>query len=386
MFLPFAHFQNQNQKNYIDPANIGGVNQGESIFAMVQVGNILYIGGYFTAVGGVSRYRIAAIDTITGNVIPNFLSPGIGGGGDQYVTALTYANGMLLVAGVFTRIGGQNRNGIAAVDPSSGNVLPWYPTGGISGSSNPNISKFAVKGNVLYIAGAFTGVGGVSRNRIAALDLTTAAVLPWYPSGGLGSGLVKNIVLSEDQNTIFVCGSFISAGGQSKQKIVSFDANTGAVLSFTFPTFTTVSSTCIMESIFQKNGKLYIAGNFNTIAGQSRNGFAVLDSVTGNLLSLYPINGIDWPSPNIYSILNKGNTLYVFGYFSSIGGQSRICVASLDSETLKVLSWYPAGGVPGLNSTIQQAFQCGEDAAWIFGFFSIIGGQNRNGIAKLNLF
>lgn len=386
MFLPFAHFQKETSKPYVDSINIKDVSSSVAVYAMIQIGNTIFLGGDFTSIGGVARSGIAAFDAITGNLLPLFQGNGGAGGLSTVVLSFHYTGSMLLVGGGFSSIGGISRNGIAAIDPSNGSVLSWYPTGGLT-SMGFGLYSFCQKGNTLFVGGNFASIGGISRSKIAALDISNATVLPWYPASGTTTGYPRKLLLSEDGNTIYVGGSFQKIGGQSKAKIAAVDATTGAVLSFTPPAFLSDSNSVpYIESLAQSGSKLFIGGDITSVAGQTRNGFAVLDAVSGGLLSSYPSGGFSVPGNVPVSFVLKGSSLYIGGWFSSVGGQVRNGIAALDSNSLNVLSWYPPGGLGGLNSAIYKTFPCGPDSMWVAGYFNSIGGIMRNTIAKLNLF
>lgn len=368
----------------MDNVVVAALNSGATIYALLQIGNILFLGGNFTSIGGVSRNGIAAVDATTGTLLPFFNAGGVGGG-TPVVMTFHFTGSMLLVGGYFTSFGGATRNGIAAIDPNTGTLLPWYPTGGVGGPSF-FLSSFAQKGNYLYLAGHFTSIGGIARTRLAAVDLSNASVLSWYPTGGAISGFPRKIVLGEDGNTLFLGGSFLNVGGVAKARLVALDSNTGSVLPFTPPLFSSSSSsTPYVDQIIQIGSKLFIAGDFNTISSQNRMNFAVVDATTGALLSDYPPNG-GISGYGVYALAKKENSILLMGVFTSIAGVSRFGIANLDPANMQVLSWYPPNGLGNTDVSIQKASVFGPDTLWISGYFSNIGGLPRNGIAKLNLF
>ena len=69
---------------------------------------------------------------------------------------------------VFTSIGGQTRNFIAAMDAGTGLFTPWDP------NANNNVNALALSGSTVYAGGDFTIIGGQSRNEVAALDAAQA--------------------------------------------------------------------------------------------------------------------------------------------------------------------------------------------------------------------
>jgi len=56
------------------------------------------------------------------------------------------------------------RNRIAALDASNGHATDWNP------NANDPIYSLAVSGSVVYSGGHFTSIGGQNRNGFAALD------------------------------------------------------------------------------------------------------------------------------------------------------------------------------------------------------------------------
>jgi hypothetical protein len=119
-----------------------------------------YIGGDFTSVGGVTRNRLARInsDGTLHSWNPN---------ANNRVNTLLISGSTIYVGGIFTAIGGQTRNRIAAVDASTGSATNWNPS--VTGGP---VNAIAINGNIVYIGGNFTTVAGTTREKIAALNAT----------------------------------------------------------------------------------------------------------------------------------------------------------------------------------------------------------------------
>lgn len=386
MFLPLAFFQ-KGALNLpiVDSAYpSGGIPDGFTIYAMVQSGNTVFVGGDFTSIGGVARNGIAALDATTGTVNSWYPTGGVGGI-NPIVTSLLVNGTTLYVGGAFTTIGGSARNGIAAVDIISGSILSWYPTGG-TGSNSTFVRCMCLKGNILYIGGTFTSMGGLSRLRIAALDITTASVSSWYPSGGV-NGIVRILNLSPDQTKIFVGGSHTTIGGQSRSRISALDATSGAVLNWGPGTFLSGStSTPFVDTLVVIGQNVFIGGTFDSIGGTTRNGLAALDYSTGTLSSWYPPGGLTGSSLTATGFGNIGNTLFIAGYFLTIGGVPRLSLAALDVNTGATQIWYPPNGLGNSDSSVFKGFALEGNTFWIHGYFQSVGGLSRTNIAKLNLF
>jgi hypothetical protein len=182
--------------------------------SMALKDNTLYMGGIFTRLNSLPRYNIGAIDAGNGNVLP--WNPSA----DNLVTALAIKDNTVYTGGAFTGFGYDSvnktvavqRKGVAALDATTGAVLPWDPEVEAStGSDNPAVSIFIIDGSNVYMAGTFFKVGGQPRNYIAMVDAVTAEVSSWNPNV---NGSVRDILV--DGNTVFVGGEFTSIAGQQR--------------------------------------------------------------------------------------------------------------------------------------------------------------------------
>ncbi|MBM9578909.1 pyrroloquinoline quinone biosynthesis protein [Leptospira sp. 201903070] len=365
MFLPFGFFKNQVPKPTLDPAYpTGGV--GNYIKAMVQSGNTIFVGGLFTSIGGQTRNRIAAIDATTGTVLSWYPT----GGANSDIYGLALSGNTLYVAGSFTNIGGSTRNGIAALDATTGAVLSWYPTGGLGGS--PFGKCLVLSGSTLYIGGGFTSIGGVARTNIGAVDANTGATLSWYPSGGVNFNLN---VLYLNSGVLYIGGGFTSVGGQSRVLLAALDPTTASVLSWN-PT--NGGGNNYVDTIVRNGNTVYVGGSFSSLNSTLRFGIAAIDATTGSLLSWLP----DLNGGQLTGLALNGTSLYLVGNFSTVNGAARSRIASVSTVTAGTLSWYPTGGA---DATVDTSYALDGNTLWIAGGFSNVGGQSRLRIAKLNL-
>ncbi len=102
---------------------------------------------------------------------------------ERLVYALAVSGSTVYAGGGFTSIGGQNRNGIAALDATSGAATAWDPN-----ANGGRSVALAVSGSTVYAGGGFTSIGGQTRNGIAALDATSGLATAWDPNAN-NSGL-----------------------------------------------------------------------------------------------------------------------------------------------------------------------------------------------------
>lgn len=169
-------------------------------------GGVLYAGGW--------PLGVIAFDVKTGKQLWRVSNTGQGG-----VYSLAYWNGALYLAGTFTKVGGELRKGVAAVDAKTGAVLPWNV------QLTPSLidwkfGPIAVSGDTLYLAGSFKAVNGISRGcGEATIDLQTGQLTEWSPKCGSAF----------DVSGLAVVDGQVVVGGM----LQAYDAQTGERLSWT---------------------------------------------------------------------------------------------------------------------------------------------------------
>jgi hypothetical protein len=160
--------------------------------------NLVYIGGFFGTVDGVSRNNLAAIPI--NDAAPTVWSPST----DGAVLSITMSIDRIFVGGTFTEVEGDPRIGLASFDRTSGNYDAAWDTG-----INAGVSAMHVVGDALYIGGNFTTAGYVERNMAAAINIATAEAVSWSPmlySNGNLDGLIHGIEIIDGK--IFYLGDF----------------------------------------------------------------------------------------------------------------------------------------------------------------------------------
>ncbi len=321
----------------------------------------MFIGGDFSMVGGMSRYGIAhllADKTVDPNWSPT-ISPGS-------VSALALAGNTLYLAGGFFSIAGSPRNGLGAVDASTGAVTSWNP----NSSFVAQIKALAVIGSNIYVAGTFASIGGQNRTNLAALDASGNA-LPFSPNP---NGPPAALLVSG--STLYVGGQFTRIGGQNRTNLAAVNATTGNALSF--PNDRPNGQ---VNSLALSGNTLYVGGFFNALGSNSRPGLGAIDTTTGNATSWNPGVGLvgNPTAGGMFSVAYSGSSVYVGGTFTFCGGQPRLRIAALDPSTGTAQS----GFNPGANAVVRHVIPVG-DRILTSGDFGSIGGAKRNNIAALD--
>ena len=133
------------------------------MFAVAVSGSTVYLGGYFARVGGQPRAGLAAVDVASGAVTD--WNPGVTGypGVGPDVRALAVNGQTVYAGGWFVRVGGQKREGLAAIDAVTGTATPWNPR------THGGVVTMQVSTDRIYIGGWFDRVAGRPRHNLAAV-------------------------------------------------------------------------------------------------------------------------------------------------------------------------------------------------------------------------
>src|SRR6185369_104737 len=154
-----------------------------------------------------------------------------------------------VIGGQFGVLQGERRKGLGAVDVTSGSISDWNPQPS-GGSWTTNSVSVGPSG--IAVGGRFQIMGGALRGGGAALDLTSGQVLPWAPAVSAAAGL--HLVLrsmTSDGNRIFATTAF-EPGGDQTTVLKAFDATSGAV----DMNFVTASQTAFPVPIAAASGVL----------------------------------------------------------------------------------------------------------------------------------
>ncbi|HEX7247921.1 MAG TPA: hypothetical protein VF351_07460 [Actinomycetota bacterium] len=184
---------------------------------------------------------LAAIDITTGAGIASF-KPQLTAAGTQSldVQALAVVGDTLYVGGQFSAIDGVPRLNLAAIeiDPATltGSVDPGFaPTVGdpAGNLAAVEVLKILPGADAMYISGAFGTVDGMRRSKIAKLSYAGAVDRTFKP--GTTSGAIRDLEWAADGQTIFAGGNFTTLSGASRLAVGRLDAATGAPAAWAVP-------------------------------------------------------------------------------------------------------------------------------------------------------
>ncbi|HTW20406.1 MAG TPA: LamG domain-containing protein [Mycobacteriales bacterium] len=231
------------------------------------------------------------------------------------VDSLAVSNGVLYAGGTFSAVrppGAANgtsqttRTDLAAFSTATGTPTSFDPT------LNGTVYSVAISpdGSKLYVGGSFTTVNGQTRNRFAAFDLATGALDPtWVPSA---NGIGHSIAVYG--STVYLGGTFGKINNIAHKDLAAVDATTGVLLSG----FTATADGEVASMALPADGsRLLVAGDFNTLAGQSEHAIGSLDPTTG-APETWLSNTI---LPNTPTCNSDGTDVYINGTVAYVAGE-----------------------------------------------------------------
>ncbi|WP_256793605.1 PKD domain-containing protein [Terrabacter sp. Ter38] len=170
-------------------------------------GSRLYVGGDFTSVDGQPRGHIAAFDLLTGALVSDF-APTL----DGTVKAITTDGTWVYAGGGFFHAGEVYRQRLVAFAAVNGGISStWAPR---ASTSDVRAMVMAPDRSKVIIGGSFLTLSDVTANGMGAVDPIDGTVLPWaassvikdYDNGGINS-------LTTDGTSIYGSGFAFGTGG-----------------------------------------------------------------------------------------------------------------------------------------------------------------------------
>jgi hypothetical protein len=327
--------------------------RGESSISSLEVfGNTVYMAGEFASAGNETRRDVAAVDLTSGQVLP--WNPDLNGGASAIAVG-----GRTVLVGLTATPGGVERCNLAAFDAVTGRVTDWAP------GADGVVHALAVAGGQVFVGGSFTNIGGLPRSRIAALDAVGGAAVPGWTNHANGDVLA----LSASGGSLFLGGRFTQMGGSTRRRLAALDRGTGALLS---NWVAHVNSGNLVGALASADGALYVGGSFDSIGASNRNHLAALEVATGAVLPWNP--GADG---RVRALAVAGGVVYAGGEFDQVGSVSREGLAAIDALTGQITDWNPAA-----DSSV-YALAVSGDTIYAGGNFLALGGAERLGAAAV---
>ncbi|MGH3115860.1 MAG: PQQ-binding-like beta-propeller repeat protein [Gaiellales bacterium] len=336
------------------------------VYAAIQIGNRIYIGGDFSAAvapdgSAVSRNDLMAIYADTGTLVADF-RPQPSSSSIRTLAASPDGT-MLYVGGGFSSIGGAARRNLAAINPSTGSALSGWRA-----DTNGRVNSLAVANGRLYTGGWFTTMtnAGSTQNRsyVGAVAIADGRVdTSWAPVVGNSTEdfPVRAVALSADGGRVFIGGNFLSLNGLTdRRRLVAVNAFNGALDTTFRPGVPEV------YDIAADADRVYVA--LGGPGGEAR----ALDAATG-AVRWYQHGDGDFQGIGLFD-----GALYVGGHFDNVADQLHKKLFAVNPATGSIYAFAPT-----VNSALGVfAVTAGSGALLVGGDFTAISGVAQRHFAK----
>jgi hypothetical protein len=351
-----------------------------TVWALAYARGVLYASGDFTSVrppgaaagtGEVARNRFAAFDASTGALLP--LNHNLSA--KAFVMMPSPDGGTLYIGGDFATIDGVSRSRLAALDTETGSLTGWAPrvTGTIRG--------MAQIGGAIYLGGTFSAINGQARRNLAAVSATGAgSPLPWAPTADL---TVFRVAAAPDGSRVFAGGYFTVLNGIARRGVGALDASTGATLPWAtanfLPPHTSTCTSDIREVRVDANNVYFAAegsggGCFDgTFAARQSDGALVWkNTCLGATQAIEIIGGFLYKGSHAHDCSSAGAFPEV-----PTGGARHLLVEKLSDGSLG--PWYP--NTSG-NPLGPRAFATDGTQLFVGGDFLNVNNRAQQGLTR----
>lgn len=248
------------------------------------------------------------------------------------LAALAAALVTVYPAGPASAVNAQH-TGVVRADPAN-----WTPH-----ALDGTVYRILQIGNRVYAGGSFTKVRNadsstqLSMARLVAFDATTGRLDTAFRPAV--DGTVRALAASADGKSIYVGGSFSSAGGSAAANLARLDAATGA----SWSGFTAASLNGSVLDMRLVGARLIVGGTFQKVAGATRRALAALNAASGVADSSVnlsfdgkrttPSGATSAVKVEALDVTPDGRRLVAIGNFSTVSGQARHQLAVIDLAT-----------------------------------------------------
>jgi hypothetical protein len=225
------------------------------------------------------------------------------------VWALAEANGVVFAGGTFSSVrppgaaagtDEQPALNFQAFDAATGAPTSCRLSFTV-GSGTATVRALAVSpdGSTLYAGGTFGSVNGVPVSNIAAIDIATCTVKDSFKVAV--DSQVRGLAVTDD--TVYLAGNFTTVAGQSRQHFAAVSTS-GALTAFTADADQAGKTIAVSPD----GTELALGGDFDTVNGANSHALAVVNATTGANVKTYP--GFIPATSTVQNITSDGTSFY----------------------------------------------------------------------------
>ncbi|WP_298224183.1 T9SS type A sorting domain-containing protein [Flavobacterium sp.] len=362
------HIVRLNSNGSVDTSFNSGSGFNNSIYAMaMQSDGKIILGGDFTTYNGASAIRIIRLNT-DGTADTNFNS---GTGCDATVLALLpQPDGKIILGGLFVSYNGTVVNNIVRI--AADGTIEFYGagcTGGIYSMAFQPDGKLVLVGN-------FTVFAGFPESHIVRLN-SDATIDTSFVTGSAFDGFVRRVAIEPD-GKITLGGNFTSYNGITSNGIIRLNADGSNDTSFVTGTGFNAG---VLAIAIRFDGKTVVGGLSNFYNGFANSGVLRLNADGTKDVSFNPGLFIANSFVNAVSLQTDGKILVAGEFNSYFGSQSNRIIRLNQADGSKDVTFNTGTGFNGAPyCMVVQS----DGKILVGGSFSRCNEITSNGIARLN--
>ncbi len=287
---------------------------------------------------------------------------------------LQQADGRVLIAGDFTQVSSVPRNRLARLNP--GGTLD--NTFDIGPGANDSIRGLAFQSNGrMLIGGLFTSVNNTNRGRLARLGTDGSLDLSFNPGAGADSGVFALAVQPNDK--VLVGGAFSAFNNLTRPGLVRL--NTNGLVDTSFATGAGFNGSVYAIAV-QNDGRIVVGGEFTSFNGSARTNILRLNA-NGTLDTSFS-NALYASAPVRAILIEADGRIVIGGSFTNVSGVTRRFLARLEMSGALDPNFLSTPANSGADSTVFAIRQQVDGRFIVAGDFKIFNGVTRNSITRLN--
>ena len=303
------------------------------------------------------------------------------GANSEVHSVLVQADGNSLFAGDFTAYNTRPRNHIARAFSSTGQIdegFLAFPNSGANGNINCLAQQTDQK---IMVAGQFTSFNGSNLFSVARLNLDGSVDPSFHPGLGVQTtnGVPGNVLAMalQGDGRIVIAGDFNSVGGTNRYYVARLNVDGSVDSSFDSGAG---PNGIVHAMVIQPDNRILIAGEFTSYAGISRPYIARLQS-NGHLdITFDPGTGAN---DTIYAMgLQNDGRIVIGGIFTTLELGNYNHIGRLNPNGGLDPTFIPGSGLDGaIYSIVCQA----DGTILLGGNFESYNGTRRMGLARVSL-
>ena len=365
--------------------------------AIAQSGSTVFVGGRFARlttpgppVQTFNRTNLASFDAESGAMSPVALNP------NGRVWALATIGNFVYVGGEFTAIGGRNTRSLVRVNATTGMV-----DSGFTSAVRGRVNVLVPANGRLYVGGSF-GAKLVALNPVTGANTGTFSLAITDPlPNAWGMVTILGMAISPDGSKLVATGNFRRVAGQSRSRLFVADLDgPQATLDpwYYQPFMRACASTHPRRIAYLQGVDFSPDGNFFSVAatGQIPRVPSDINVTVCDAVGRFAMNNDDRPQwinytggDSVWAVADTGAAVYTQGHFQWLdnpngqgsqdggGAARRLGIGAINPTTGRALPWDP----PKRAAVGGRVLLATDDGLWVGSDSTHFGGEPRRGIA-----